>query len=124
MTRLNLVLAAALLLSCFWLIRSSHEARGVFMQLERAHVRERELQVDLERLQIERRTAATPLVVEGMVRRKLRMFEAGPEVTRYVLDSPAENQAAVVDVAASAAARAAAIEAAVLGASASSGAAR
>lgn len=107
MTRVNVVLLLALLFSCFWLIRSSDEARDVFMQLERAQVRERELQVDFERLKVERRTAATPLVVEDMVRSKLRMFNAGPTVTHYVVDTPAENQAAVAAVAASAAERAA-----------------
>ncbi|HIV69606.1 MAG TPA: cell division protein FtsL [Candidatus Aquabacterium excrementipullorum] len=87
MTRLNIALAIVLLLSCFWLIRSSNEARGLFVQLERAQVREQELQVDFERLKIERRTAATPLVVEDMVRQKLRMFNATPGVTHYVSDS-------------------------------------
>lgn len=103
MTRLNIVLAIVLLLSCFWLIRSSNEARGLFAQLERAQVREQELQVDFERLKIERRTAATPLVVESMVRQKLHMFNATPGVTHYVSDplaaaasdaaSPAPSQA-------------------------------
>lgn len=119
MTRLNLVLAVVLLLSCVWLVRSSNEARSLFMQLERAQVRERELQVDFERLEIERRTAATPLVVEEMVRQKLRMFNAGPAVTHYVTDTPADNQAAVAAVAASAAARAAAAAASAAAAAAS-----
>lgn len=119
MTRLNLALLVALMLSCFWLVRSSDEARDLFVQLERAQVRERELQVDLDRLQIERRTAATPLVVEDMVRTKLRMFNAGPAVTHYVTDTPADNQAAVVAVAASAAERAAARAASAAAAAAS-----
>ncbi len=85
-TRLNIALTIVLLLSCFWLIRSSNEARSLFVQLERAQVREQELQVDFERLKIERRTAATPLVVEDMVRQKLRMFNATPAVTHYVSD--------------------------------------
>jgi cell division protein FtsL len=88
-TRLNIALTIVLLLSCFWLIRSSNEARSLFVQLERAQVREQELQVDFERLKIERRTAATPLVVEDMVRQKLRMFNATPAVTHYVSDGAA-----------------------------------
>lgn len=124
MTRVNLVLLVALLLSAVWLIRSSDEARDLFVQLERAQVRERELQVDFERLKIERRTAATPLVVEDMVRTKLRMFNAGPAVTHYVTDTPADNEAAVVAVAASAAERAAARAAAVASAAAAAEAAR
>ncbi|HEX5372805.1 MAG TPA: cell division protein FtsL [Aquabacterium sp.] len=84
MSRLNLTLAVLLLLSCFWLIRSSNEARGLFVALERAQVREKELAVDYDRLKVERRTAATPLVVEDMVRNRLNMFNAGPDVTHYV----------------------------------------
>jgi cell division protein FtsL len=83
-TRLNIVLGLALLLSCFWLIRSSNDARGLFVDLERAQVRDKELAVDYDRLKVERRTAATPLVVEEMVRTRLRMFNAGPAVTHYV----------------------------------------
>lgn len=88
-TRVNIVLAVLLLLSCVWLVRSSNEARSQFVQLERAKVRERELQVEFERLKIERRTGATPLVVEEMVRKKLRMFAANPAVTHYVTDTAA-----------------------------------
>lgn len=84
MSRLNIALAVILLLSCFWLIRSSNEARSLFVALERAQVREKELAVEHDRLKVERRTAATPLVVEGMVRTRLSMFNAGPDVTHYV----------------------------------------
>jgi cell division protein FtsL len=84
MVRLNFVLAVVLVLSCFWLVRSSNEARSLFTQLERAQDQERQLQVEFERLKVDRRTAATPLVVEGMVRNRLHMFNANPSVTHYV----------------------------------------
>lgn len=83
-TRLNIILAVVLLLSCFWLVRSSNEARTLFVQLESAKEQERRLQVDFERLKVDRRTAATPLVVEDMVRTRLSMFNANPAVTHYV----------------------------------------
>jgi cell division protein FtsL len=84
MARLNLILAVVLVLSSFWLVRSSNEARSLFTQLERAREEERRLQVDFDRLKVDRRTAATPLVVEGMVRNRLHMFNANPSVTHYV----------------------------------------
>ncbi|MEY2838128.1 MAG: cell division protein FtsL [Pseudomonadota bacterium] len=87
-TRLNIVLAIALLLSCFWLIRTSDEARTLFGQLERARAQEHELAVDLDRLKVDRRTAATPLVVEEMVRTRLKMAATNPTVTHYVSDAP------------------------------------
>jgi cell division protein FtsL len=82
--RLNLFLAAVLLLSAFWLVRSSNEARGLFVQLEHAQAQEKQLQVEFDRLKVDRRTAATPLVVEDMVRTRLHMFNATPAVTHYV----------------------------------------
>jgi cell division protein FtsL len=93
-TRVNIFLAIALLLSCFWLIRTSNEARTLFGQLERARAQEHELAVDLDRLKVDRRTAATPLVVEEMVRTRLKMAATNPSVTHYVSDTPGAVQAA------------------------------
>jgi cell division protein FtsL len=101
-TRLNMVLAIALLLSCFWLIRTSDEARTLFGQLERARAQEHELAVELDRLKVERRTAATPLVVEEMVRTRLKMAATNPTVTHYVSDAPGVAHAPVSGVAPSA----------------------
>lgn len=100
-TRLNIVLAMALLLSCFWLIRTSDEARTLFGQLERAHAQEHELAVDLDRLKVDRRTAATPLVVEEMVRTRLKMVATNPTVTHYVSDAPGVAHAHVASPVAS-----------------------
>jgi cell division protein FtsL len=84
--RINLVLVALLLVSSFWLIRSSNEARTLFVALGRAQVQEKTLTVEHDRLQAERRTAATPLVVEELVRKRLGMFNVKPDVTHYVQD--------------------------------------
>jgi cell division protein FtsL len=92
MARLNFVLAALLLLSCFWLIRSSYESRHLFVELEKAQNREHELQNDRERLQLDKRAQATPLRVEKLAREKLRMFNATPAVTHYVTQSASGAQ--------------------------------
>lgn len=89
MARLNIILVIALLLSSFWLVRVSYEARSSFVQLERARAQAQELAVEHDRLKVDRRTAATPLVVEEAVRTKLRMFATNPSVTHYVNDVPA-----------------------------------
>ena len=52
----------------------------------------------------DRRTAATPLVVERAVRTKLRMFATNPSVTHYVTDAPASTRSVAVPSASSAAA--------------------
>jgi cell division protein FtsL len=87
MARLNLLLVVMLLCSCVWLIRSSHDSRRLFVELERAQSREHELQNDRERLLLDKRAQATPLRVEKLAREKLRMFSATPAVTHYVNES-------------------------------------
>ena len=104
MARLNIVLVIAFLLSSFWLVRVSYEARSSFVQLERAGAQAQELAVEHDRLQVDRRTAATPLVVEQAVRTKLRMFATNPSVTHYVTDAPASTRSVAVPSASSAAA--------------------
>lgn len=82
--RLNIILAIALLLSCFWLIRTSYESRHLFVELEKAQSQSHELQIDFERLQVDKRAQATPLRVEKLAREKLHMFNTSPAVTHYV----------------------------------------
>lgn len=84
MLRLNLLLALVLLGSCVWLIRTSHESRRLFVALERAQSESHELQIDFERLEVDKRAQATPLRVERLAREKLRMFGNSPGVTHYV----------------------------------------
>jgi len=87
MARLNLILAFVLLLSCFWLIRTSYESRHLFVELEKAQSQSHELQIDYERLQVDKRAQATPLRVEKLAREKLHMFNNSPSYTHYVSTS-------------------------------------
>ncbi len=73
MLRLNIVLAVLVVLSAVWLVRSSHEARHLFVELEKANRQAHELQVDHERLEVERRSQSATLRVEKLAREKLRM---------------------------------------------------
>ena len=84
MVRLNIVLAVLLLASCVWLIRSSNDARRLFADLEKAKAQSHELQIDYERLQLDKRAQATPLRVEKLAREKLKMFNNTPALTHYV----------------------------------------
>ena len=85
MARLNIALAVALLLSCVWLIGSSHESRSLFVALEKARAQASELQIEFERLQVDKRAQATPLRVEKLARDKLKMFDNSPARTHYVV---------------------------------------
>src|SRR5690606_3669082 len=87
--RLNIVLAVLLLLSSLWLVRASYESRRLFVELEKAQSRSHELQINYERLEIDRRAQATPLRDEKLAREKLRMFNTTPAVTHAVRSSGA-----------------------------------
>lgn len=87
MVRLNIVLGVLLMLSAIWLVRSSYESRHLFVELEKAQSQAHELQIDFERLQVEKRAQATPLRVEKLAREKLHMFNNSPAVTHYVSTS-------------------------------------
>lgn len=84
MTRLNLLLLVALLLSSVYLVRVSYESRRLFAALDRAQGEERSLDNESERLRTELRTQATPLRVERTARDRLAMRTATPAVTQYV----------------------------------------
>jgi cell division protein FtsL len=84
MTRVNIVLLLALLLSSVYLVRVSYESRRLFATLDRAQSEERSLESDSERLKTELRTQATPLRVERTARDRLGMRTATPAVTQYV----------------------------------------
>ena len=84
MTRVNLLLLLALLLSSIYLVRVSYESRRLFAELDRAQGEERSLANDSERLKTELRSQATPLRVERVARGRLAMRTATPAVTQYV----------------------------------------
>jgi cell division protein FtsL len=83
-TRLNLLLLVALLLSSVYLVRVSYESRRLFAALDRAQGEERSLDNENERLRTELRSQATPLRVERTARERLAMRTATPAVTQYV----------------------------------------
>jgi cell division protein FtsL len=84
MTRLNVVLLLALLVSSLYLVRVSYESRRLFAELDKAQNQERALDTDSERLKTELRSQATPLRVERTARDRLAMRTATPAVTQYV----------------------------------------
>ena len=93
MTRLNLVLLVALLVSSVYLVRVSYDARRLFTELDRARSEERLLDSEHERLKSEKQAQATPLRVEKTARDKLAMRTATPAVTQYVTYARAASAA-------------------------------
>jgi cell division protein FtsL len=87
----NLLLLAALLASCLYLVKTSYEARRLFHALDRARLEQGKLDTEFKRLDAERQAQATHLRVEKVAREKLRMRTAAPAVTQYVTVGPAAS---------------------------------
>lgn len=84
MTRLNLVLLLAVMASALYLVRTQYESRSLTVQLDRETRLARRLDVEFDRLQVERRAQATPLRVETLAREQLQMRTTTPAITQYV----------------------------------------
>ena len=89
MIRLNLMLLLAVLASALYLVHTQYESRRLFVELDKAHAAARKLEVDHERLQVEKRAQATPLRVERLAKEQLQMRVATPAITQYVAYSGA-----------------------------------
>jgi cell division protein FtsL len=84
MTRLNLVLLLAVVVSALYLVRMQYESRHLFVELDKANAEARKLVTENQRLQVEKRAQATPLRVEKLARDQLKMRTATPAITQYV----------------------------------------
>lgn len=91
MTRINLLLLVALVLSSVYLVRVSYESRRLFAALDRAQNEARQLEIEHERLKSEKQSQATSLRVERVARDRLAMRNATPAVTQYVTYAPAAS---------------------------------
>jgi cell division protein FtsL len=84
MTRVNLLLLVAVLLTALYVVHTQYESRRIFVELEKANAQGRKLDIDKETLQAERRSQATPLRVDRLARDKLQMLPATAAITQYV----------------------------------------
>ena len=93
MTRMNLLLMLALLISSLYLVRTAYDSRRLFAELDKAKNEATRLDSDAKRLEAEREAQATNLRVERTAREKLAMRTATPAVTVYVHDVAASGVA-------------------------------
>jgi len=84
MTRVNLALMLATLASAMYLVGVQYESRRLFTELEKAHREARNLNTEFERLQVEKRSQATPARVERVAHDKLQMRQVSPGITLYL----------------------------------------
>ena len=92
MSRLSLILFVAVLGSALYLVRTQYESRSLTTELDRAMSESRRLEVENDRLDVERRAQSTPLRVEKLAREQLHMHTITPAITQYAKESPAPAQ--------------------------------
>jgi len=78
MVRVNLLLLAVLVACALSLVTSRHQARKLFVDLEREQVRARAYETEFGQLQLEQSTWAAPARVEKIAREQLRMLLPPP----------------------------------------------
>ena len=84
MSRVSLRLLVATVVSALWLVHSHYESRRMFMDMESVRKEAKRIEVDHDRMEVERRSQATPLRVEQIARQQLNMRTASPAITQYV----------------------------------------
>lgn len=84
MTRVNIMLLLAVVLSGLAVVHAQHDSRNLFVQHDRAVGEARKLEVEFDRLQVDKRAQATHLRVEQLAKDKLRMVMPTPAITDYV----------------------------------------
>jgi cell division protein FtsL len=77
MVRLNLLLLAVLIVCALSLVTSRHQARKLFVELERETAKTRAYETEFGQLQLEQSTWAMPVRVEKIAREQLRMHIPG-----------------------------------------------
>jgi cell division protein FtsL len=84
MTRVNLLLVLAVILSALYLVRTQYDSRRLFTELERDKSEAHKLEIENERLRLAIRSQATPLRVEALAKSQLKMHTTTPAITQYV----------------------------------------
>jgi cell division protein FtsL len=73
MVRANLLLLGALIVCALSLVSSRHQARKLYVELQREQARERGYETEYGQLQLEQSTWGMPARVEKIAREQLRM---------------------------------------------------
>ncbi|BEP63504.1 hypothetical protein GmRootV213_40580 [Variovorax sp. V213] len=84
MARLNLLLMLAVIASALYLVHTQYLSRQLYTELDRTQQEARRLELDRDRLQVEKRAQATPLRVEKLAKEQLQMRTTTPAITQYV----------------------------------------
>jgi cell division protein FtsL len=83
-SRANPVLAACLLFCALFLVNSQHQARRLFIELERAQAQTSQLEIEWAQLQVEQSTMSQHARIEASAKRDLNMMSLTPGSTMYL----------------------------------------
>lgn len=94
MNRVNLVLLVALVGCALATVTSTHQARKLFIELERAQAEQKRIEVEWGQLQLEQSTWAKHALVEGIATRQLGMRAPDARRLQFITPAPAAAGAA------------------------------
>jgi cell division protein FtsL len=81
--RINALLLLAVIGSALYLVRTQYESRKLVTELDRANAQAHKLDVEYDRLDVQRGAEATPVRVEKLAREQIRMHPITPAITLY-----------------------------------------
>lgn len=88
MGRVNLIVAALLMLSAISLVTSRYQSRQLFIELGRDQAQARDLETNGRRLQLDRAELARNARVDAIARDGLKMISIVPDRTLYMNQPP------------------------------------
>ena len=84
MTRVAILCAALLVLSALSLVSAQYRARQLFIDLDRANVAARKLDIEWRTLQIDQTNYSKNSLIEAAAERDLGMLRATPRRTQFI----------------------------------------
>jgi len=84
MTRLNVLLFLAVMATALAVVRVQYESRRLVTEIDRSRQEAHRLEIELDRIDAERRAQATPQRVERQARERLGMQSITPAITQFV----------------------------------------
>jgi cell division protein FtsL len=86
MTRLNVLILSLVMFTAFYLVRTQYDSRRLYTEFDHARSEARKIDLEKERLEVERRSQGTSLRVEKVAKEQLHMKSVTPAITQYVLN--------------------------------------
>jgi cell division protein FtsL len=84
--KINIVLTALLVGCGLSLVNAQYQARHLFIDLERAQAKARQLDIEWAQLQLDQSTLGKHARIEEIARRELNMTQLTPNRTQYLTE--------------------------------------